>query len=199
MNANDEEPTFGEYSGRLWPSADYHHQVECLRAAIGETIYLVELCETHIKLSVHVSDRGYELLDVIDFPRPDPERGLAPHLILLDDGRGVNLGRIARISYRPFQPAPEEVLYLDREADQKLLFADRRLSQHFITERTQAVLGQVLGHSPPSSSAKLEPMLSSEPVSDESANAGSGHAPKGADKGLGYAKTSGAGRTEYPL
>ena len=30
----------------------------------------------------------------MDFPRPDPVRGLAPHLILLDDGRGVNLGRI---------------------------------------------------------------------------------------------------------
>jgi hypothetical protein len=129
----------------LWPSADYHVQVERLRAAVGETIYLAELRDTETRLGVQITDRPYALLGVVDFPRPDPARGLAPHLILLDDGRGVNLGRIARIGRRPFQPAADEVLYLDRAADRTLLFADRRLSKAFIAERAQAALGQVLG------------------------------------------------------
>ncbi|TVQ92371.1 MAG: hypothetical protein EA400_03930 [Chromatiaceae bacterium] len=133
----------------LWPSANYQVQVERLRAAVGATIYLAELRDTETQLGVQITDRPYELLGVIDFPRPDPVRRLAPHLILLDDGRGVNLGRIARISRRPFQPAAEELLYLDREADQTLLFADRRLSKAFLGERAQVALGRVLGYAEP--------------------------------------------------
>jgi hypothetical protein len=141
--------------GRLWPSADYQAQVDCLRAAVGEPIYIAELRDSDLQLGVQVTDREYLLLGVIDFPRPDPARGLAPHLILLDDGRGVNLGRIARISRRPFQPTHQEVLYLDRRADQTLLFASRRLSPRFIAERAQAVLGQVLGQATPAPQSPL--------------------------------------------
>ena len=142
----------GEESAGLWPPADYQAQVARLRAAVGETVYLAELRDTETHLGAQITDRPYQLLGIIDFPRPDPARGLAPHLVLLDDGRGVNLGRIARIGRRPFQPAADEVLYLDRAACQTLLFADRRLSETFIAERAQAVLGQVLGYgeqSPP--------------------------------------------------
>ncbi len=153
MASADDAPFGSDAEGGLWPSADYQAQVERLRAAVGEPIYLAELRETDLQLGVHVTDRAYLLLGVIDFPRPDPARGLAPHLILLDDGRGVNLGRIARISRQPFQPADGEVLYLDRAADRTLLFADRRLSQRFIAERTQTVLGQVLGRAPPGASS----------------------------------------------
>ncbi len=145
----------GTTQGGLWPSADYQAQVERLRAAVGEPVYLAELRETDIQLGVHITDRAYLLLGVIDFPRPDPARGLAPHLVLLDDGRGVNLGRIARISLQPFQPAADEVLYLDRAADQTLLFADRRLSRPFIAERAQAILGQVLGSAAPAPQSLL--------------------------------------------
>lgn len=133
------------HGGGIWPSADYQAQVDRLREAVGEQIYLAELRDTDTQLGVQVTDRPFLLLGVIDFPRPDPARGLAPHLILLDDGRGVNLGRIARISRRPFQPAADEVLYLDCHADQTLLFAGRRLSQRFIAERAHVLLGQVLG------------------------------------------------------
>lgn len=140
----------------LWPSADYQSQVEELRAAVGETIYLAELRDTETSLGVRITDRGYTLLGVIDFPRPDPVRGLAPHLVLLDDGRGVNLGRIARIARRPFQPAASEVLYLDRDAHGTLLFADRRLSQAFIGERAHAALAQVLGYDGGSAPRRLE-------------------------------------------
>lgn len=136
-DANDRE---------LWPSPDYRRQVERLRAAIGETLYLVELVESAIQISVHLSDQPFELLGVIDFPRPDPERGLAPHLLLLDDGRGVNLGRIARVSRRPFSPEPADVLYLDQTAHHRLLFAERRLSNDFLAQRTRTALGECLGY-----------------------------------------------------
>jgi len=140
----------------LWPSADYHRQLERLRGAIGETVYLAELRETDVQLGVRLTDRPYQLLGLVDFPRPDPVRGLAPHLILLDDGRGVNLGRIARISRRPFQPDASDLLYLDRAAHRDLLFADRRLSEAFITERAQAALGHVLGHDGSRPAAELQ-------------------------------------------
>ncbi|MEA1052820.1 hypothetical protein U5801_23850 [Lamprobacter modestohalophilus] len=160
-SADDAQSSF-DAEGGLWPSVDYQAQVERLRAAVGERIYLAELRDTEIQLSVRLTDRAYELLGVIDFPRPDPARGLAPHLILLDDdGRGVNLGRIARISLQPFQPTDNQLLYLDRAADQTLLFADRRLSPRFIAERTQAVLGQVLGRSAAAPQSQLESARSS--------------------------------------
>jgi hypothetical protein len=143
-----------EYAG-LWPPTSYGAQVERLRAAVGETVYLAELRDTDTQLGAQITDRPYLLLGVIDFPRPDPARGLAPHLILLDDGRGVNLGRVARVSRRPFQPAAEEVLYLDCAAERNLLFADRRLSKDYIARRAQTALGQVLGYSEPSAPRQL--------------------------------------------
>ncbi|MEA3643868.1 MAG: hypothetical protein VBE63_28660 [Lamprobacter sp.] len=174
-SADDAQSSF-DAEGGLWPSADYQAQVERLRAAVGEQIYLAELRDTEVQLSVQLTDRAYELLGVIDFPRPDPARGLAPHLILLDDGRGVNLGRIARISFQPFQPADDQLLYLDRAADQTLLFADRRLSPHFIAERTQAVLGQVLGRSAAAAQSQLAsaPVTASTAAGAEESSSGSG-------------------------
>ena len=122
--------------GQLWPSPDYSAQLEQLRTAVGREIYLVELVPTGTVLGVRMPGRPAVLLDVLPFPRPDPTRGLAPHLLLLNYGRGVNLGRIARISVgRPFSPAPEQVLYSDRDACDGLLFAERSLSKDRIAER----------------------------------------------------------------
>ena len=137
------------FEAGLWPSADYHRQVERLRAAVGERVYLIELVESAIQIGVHLSGTSFELLGVIDFPRPDPVRGLAPHLLLLDDGRGLNLGRIARVSRRPFAPAPADLLYLDQAAHQSLLFAERRLSRDFLAQRTRVALGECLGYTSP--------------------------------------------------
>lgn len=146
-------------SAGLWPSPAYTSQIERLRAAVGETIYLVELVESAAQLGVRLTDSPFVLLGVIDFPRPDPARGLAPHLILLDDGRGVNLGRIARITLnRAFSPAPTDLLYLDAEAHRNLLFAERRLSHDFIAQRSRAVLGQFLGKTVPGSLAAPDPL-----------------------------------------
>lgn len=132
--------------GQLWPSPDYDAQLERLRAAVGRRIYLVELIPNAVGLAVSMPGQPVVLLDVLAFPRPDPERGLAPHMLLLDDGRGVNLGRVARVSVdRPFDPDPEQLIYRDRDAVDGLLFAERRLSKQLTADRSRALLGQILG------------------------------------------------------
>ncbi|WP_206171854.1 hypothetical protein [Thiorhodococcus mannitoliphagus] len=133
----------------LWPSADYHRQIDRLRAAVGRTIHLLEVEATDTHLSIRHLGKPYILLDVLDFPRPDPARGIAPHLLLLDDGRGVNLGRIARVSLeRAFGPSPAQILYQDKEATEGLLFRDRQLTKTRIAERSRQIVGQLLGNPP---------------------------------------------------
>lgn len=132
--------------GHLWPSPDYARQLEALREAVGETVFIAELELTDVQLSARLTDKPYVLLGIVDFPRPDPARGLAPHLVLLDDGRGVNLGRIARITRsRPFSPAPADVLYRDGPVLEHLLFNERRLSPAFIAAQSRRLLGELLG------------------------------------------------------
>jgi len=131
---------------RLWPSPAYTQQVEALKNAIGKKIYLVELKPGDINMGIRLSDTAFELLDVVDFPRPDPTKGIAPHLILLDDGRGINLGHIARISLNtPFSPSAANTLYQDRFLMQSLLLRERRLSKVSIAAKSKALLGRMLG------------------------------------------------------
>nr|WP_296752608.1 hypothetical protein [Thioalkalivibrio sp.] len=154
--------------GELWPSAAYSRQVQTLRAAVGRTVYLVELAATPIHLGIRQTGQPHVLLDVIDFSRPDPARGLAPHMIILDDGRGINLGQLLRISLeRPFDPAPGQVLYQDDELRQQLLLRERKLSRKFIAERARLLLGQVLGRSAPPSLAGPEPTRGLPSIGEE--------------------------------
>lgn len=65
-------------------------------------------------MGIRLSDSAYELLGVVNFSRPDPVRRIAPHLIVLDDGRGIDMGRIARITVNtPFSPPPSDIIYQD--------------------------------------------------------------------------------------
>ncbi|MBK5929747.1 hypothetical protein [Halochromatium salexigens] len=52
MAFGDDAHSGSNAEGGLWPSADYQAQVERLRAAVGEPIYLAELRETDIQLGV---------------------------------------------------------------------------------------------------------------------------------------------------
>jgi len=135
-----------DLSDRLWPSPAYSRQIEALKRAIGQALFLVELKPGDINLGIRISDTPFELLGVVEFPRPDPENGLAPHLLLLDDGRGINLGRIARITVNtPFDPPAEEILYQDGFLMQRLLFCERSLSKASIAAKSRVLLGKILG------------------------------------------------------
>lgn len=140
------EPPAPQGEGRIWPSPGYLQQVERLRGAIGQRIYLVEIKPGDINLGVRLSDTPYELLGVLDFPRPDPLKGLAPHLLLLDDGRGLNLGRVIRVTLNsPFSPPASDILYQESFLMERLLTRESRLSKESIAARSKAILGRMLG------------------------------------------------------
>jgi hypothetical protein len=166
-NLSQSSDSVADNEGRLWPGKDYHRQVEKLRQHIGKNIYLCELKITDINAAIHHTDRAYRLLAVIDFPQPDPKSSLYPHNILLDDGRGINLGRIASISIgQAFSPAPENVLYQDRTLINNLLPGKQRVSVKSIQQTSRRLLAGILAHSrrpginrQPEASKKLSPQM----------------------------------------
>lgn len=134
-----------EARGQLWPSPEYDAWVERLRAAVGETVYLLELRLTDTHLAYRLTDRPTELLDVLPYPRPDPARRLFPHMLLLSDGRGVNLGRVARVSTgSAFSPPARDLLYEERFL-LRALTDERRLSRERLAQISHAELGRLLG------------------------------------------------------
>ncbi len=148
----------GEFPGvaSLWPSPEYDRQLERLRDAVGQHVYLVEVKVSDIQMTVRLGNRPARLLSVIDFPAADPVRRLYPHMIVLDDGRGLNLGWIARISTgQPYEPAPEEIVFQQTPLLQELLFHERRLSAERIAETARRQLAGLLGRSAPA--LKKEP------------------------------------------
>jgi len=132
--------------GSLWPSDEYDEQITLLRRNIGKPIYIVELKITDINLAVVMQGRAVILLDVIAFPAPDPEKRLYPHMLLLNDGRGLNLGRVARITMgRPFDPSPEDILFQEHQLLTRLLFQERRLSDETVSQVSKLNLARLLG------------------------------------------------------
>jgi len=130
----------------IWPSENYLHQIKKLTALIGEDIFLIELRPSYSNMAIRHTDKKYKLLAVIDFPAPDPESGLYPQNILLDDGRGINLGRIARISTdTAFGPSKEQIVFEDNFYLNKLLSAQHRVSKKSIAATSKKLLGEILG------------------------------------------------------
>lgn len=160
----------GARTDSVWPSRAYDERLKLLRAAIGSEIYVAEVNLSEINLSVTLQSKAYELLDVVDFPRPDPANGLYPHILILDDGRGINLGRIARVSLnRNFQPAAEDILFQDEVLLEEVIFCERRLSQDHVKAVSKAHLGTLLGKGPaPSPETALEPAAKKKMLNDES-------------------------------
>lgn len=133
-------------SHAIWPSENYVHQIEKLKASIDNKVFLVELRPTNSTIAIRHTDQAYQLLAVIDFPKPEPEKGLFPHCILLDDGRGVNLGRIARISLsRPFDPSKEQIIFEENDYLNKLTSPEHRATKESIAATSKFLLGAILG------------------------------------------------------
>lgn len=131
---------------RLWPPRAYRDQVSRLRSHIGEQIHLVELDPTNRLGGASLTGKSHRLLALVDFPEPDPQRRLFPHMVLLDDGRGINLGRLARISReRGFSPSPDQILYLDSAITQRFLTAPQRFSRALLAQRSREFLARFLG------------------------------------------------------
>ncbi|MDZ7661298.1 hypothetical protein [Thiohalophilus sp.] len=139
-----------QHEGYLWPSADYDRQLASVRDMIGESIYLVLIKPSDINLAVTLENKPVTLLDVVDFPAPDPARRLYPHMLILSDGRGINLGHIARLSYKQaFSPNAEQIIYQQDALLKKFLFQDRRLSPQSIRDTSRIQLARILGKAEP--------------------------------------------------
>lgn len=138
------------HEGYLWPSTDYDRQLAGVREAIGQTVYLVRLEFSDIHLSVTVENKAVTLLDVVSFPAPDPARRLYPHMLILSDGRGINLGHVARLSRdQAFNPQPEQIVYQQEVLIRRWLFRERRLSPQTIRHTSQVQLARILGRVEP--------------------------------------------------
>ena len=134
---------------QLWPSAADHQQVAQLRQAVGEPVFLAELHDTAINAGVRFSDQPFVLLDIIDYPQPDPYRQLCPHMLILDDGRGINLGRIVRVSRKQaFGPAEGDILFCNAEFIEEVLLAPRALSRESIANTSREILSLMFGDEP---------------------------------------------------
>ncbi|SFD24296.1 hypothetical protein SAMN05660831_01228 [Thiohalospira halophila DSM 15071] len=134
----------------IWPDAAYQDGVEALRAHLGEPVWLLETTFNGWQAPVLHPGEPVRLLAVVEYPEPDPRRGLMPHLLITDDGLGRNLGRLLRVSVeRPFDPAPEEVLYRNGPLVERLCFRQRRLSHAWLREAAHYHLGRVLGRPTP--------------------------------------------------
>lgn len=138
-----------ENTDNLWPTHNYYQQVEQLRTAIGKPLYLVEINTTDINAGVKFPNKPLTLLGITDFPRPDPYQQLCPHLLILEDGRGVNLGRIARITLNTaYSPVPGDVLFTNQEFMENVLLAPRSLSHASVAATSRALLAQLFGDVP---------------------------------------------------
>ncbi|MEJ2479073.1 MAG: hypothetical protein P8Y78_02640 [Acidihalobacter sp.] len=112
---------------------------------MGESVYLVEARFNAQHLSAHFSGAAQELLAIVDFPRPDPARHLYPHVLLLDDGRGVNLGRILRVSRdSPYAPSPEARVFENRALYENILPSRRSLNATLIRRIARRQLGEIV-------------------------------------------------------
>ena len=95
------------------------------------------------------TDKALGLLAVVDYPQPDPYRQLCPHLLVVDDGRGINLGRIARISINtPFVASADDIVFINQGFVDNVLLAPRTLSKAFIRQTSQLLLAQLFGDVP---------------------------------------------------
>lgn len=135
-----------EREGCLWPSPEYDKQVEQLRNSIGKEIYLLEVNVGDIYITLTQIGRSLRLLDIVDFPEPDPEKYLFPHMIITDDGRGTNLGRVARITLNhAFMPETDDIVYKEHYLLKQLAYCERRLSDKSIQRASKAQLAKILG------------------------------------------------------
>ena len=130
----------------VWPSRNYARQVATLQRRIGQPIYIVELTFNGLAVGAVFHGEPRVLLDVVAFPRPDPSNHLYPHLLVLDDGRGINLGRVARVTAkRAFAPDNTDVLYGDHALQRKFLYQPRRLTPRHIAWIARQQLRMLLG------------------------------------------------------
>jgi len=132
--------------GQLWPTENYYQQLEQLHKNLNQSVYIIPLHQSQTSLTFSMSSKPLILIAIVDYPLPDPENHIYPHILVFDDGTGLNLGRILQVSInRPFNPVKEDIIYSDNKMHQTLMFGERRLNEQSIRIASKYGLGDVLG------------------------------------------------------
>lgn len=130
----------------LWPDSQYYAKLEKLKLLIGRKIYLIEAVVTEINAGIHHTGQAYTLLAIVDYPQPDPKTGLLPHNIILDDGRGINLGRIIQISIESaFTSVEKNIIYRNDILLDNLLPHYNPMDKKSLTQISKTLLANILG------------------------------------------------------
>lgn len=133
-------------NGQLWPTEKYYQQLEQLHKIVNQAVYIIPLHQSETSLTFSMSSKPVNLIAIVDYPLPDPENHIYPHMLIFDDGTGLNLGRILQVSInRAFNPDKEDIIYCDNKMQQTLMYGERRLNEESIRLASKYGLGEVLG------------------------------------------------------
>ncbi len=133
-------------NGQIWPTEKYYQQLEQLYKIVNQAVYIIPLHQSQTALTFSISSKPLTLIAIVDYPLADPENHIYPHILIFDDGTGLNLGRILRVSInRAFNPDKEDIIYCDNKIQQTLMFAERQLNKESIRLASKYGLGEVLG------------------------------------------------------
>ncbi len=140
------EQEITKFKGKLWPPDSYFEQLKKLYKMLNKPVYIIPLQQNQTSLTFSITDKARILLAIIDYPEPDPENHFFPHMLVFDDGTGINLGRILQIrANHPFNPAKEDIIYEDKKIQNSLMFKERQLSEESVRITSRIALGELLG------------------------------------------------------
>ncbi len=139
------ELKINKFTGKLWPPNSYFEQLNKLYKILDKPIYIIPLHQNHNSLNFSITGKSIVLVAIINYPNPDPVNHIYPHMLVFNDGTGINLGRILRVSINhPFNPDKEDIIYEDKKMQNSLMFRERQLNEESIHLASRAGLSEFL-------------------------------------------------------
>ena len=134
-----------KFKGKLWPPDSYFQQLKNLYKMLDKPVYIIPLHQNQNSLTFSITGKAIVLVAIINYPKPDPENHIYPHMLVFNDGIGINLGRILRVSINhPFNPGKEDIIYEDKKMQNSLMFRERQLNEESIRLASRAGLSELL-------------------------------------------------------
>lgn len=144
-NINNSEQDKIKFKGKLWPPNSYFEQLKNLYTMLDKPVYIIPLHQNQNALTFSITGKAIVLVAIIDYPLPDPENHIYPHMLVFNDGTGINLGRILQVSInRPFNPGKEDIIYKDKKMQNSLMYKERQLNEEFIHLASRVGLSELL-------------------------------------------------------
>ena len=143
-NKNSEQNNI-KFKGKLWPPNSYFEQLKNLYKMLDKPVYIIPLHQNQNSLTFSITGKAIILVAIVDYPAPDPENHFFPHMLVFNDGTGINLGRILQVSInRPFNPGKEDIIYEDKKMQNSLMYQERQLNEDSIHLASRVALSELL-------------------------------------------------------